>query len=62
MKTFPGAWLNEALVVLECDSLDAFKNRVCSEYREPDFDNDVTGIATTDNSGLANLRLLRSSS
>lgn len=62
MKKQPGKWLNEAIVILECDDLSHFKNRDCIEYREPDFGLDVTGLATTDNTGLSNLRLLRSGS
>ena len=58
MKLRPGAWPNHALVVLSCDSLDGYRDRECVEYREPDFDNEVTGLATVDAKGLGSLKLL----
>lgn len=62
MKLKPGVWPNHALVVLECDSLDVYRDREHVEYREPDFDNAVTGIATVDGRGLGHLKLLRADS
>lgn len=60
MKHKPGEWLNESIVVLECDELAPYTARECVQYREPDFENAVTALATTDGSGLGNLRLLKS--
>lgn len=55
MKRRPGEWQNNALVILDAPSLAGFSG---VEYREPDFGNEITGIATTDKKGTECLKLL----